>query len=399
MLLQILNDLINLDVKTLIAILFWGNFTSVILVYSYQIFNHNAKEQKLVKYLFLAKLFQTFAYLFIFYRGTLSNFFSINIGNSFLLIGFYLEALSMLEIIRADNKRLQQLLRFILYTTLVIFNILEIANPDSALRVSIASVCVFSILVIPNLKLLLTKRMGKFKRLIGVYYLFFISLLLPRAVYTVVTKDVNIFSNFMIQSLTFLALVLLMVFSLSAYLLLMKETADKTIKSMATTDCLTGLSNRYSFMEAAEDAFTLHKHEAVQLSILYLDIDYFKKVNDNYGHSFGDEVLTRFGQIINTNLRAWDLSCRYGGEEFVVLLSHTNSYTGQVVAKRIMSEVDSATFASQPDFKFTVSIGIVNGTPEYSDHISKFIDQADRALYEAKNTGRNKIIEYQMESL
>jgi two-component system cell cycle response regulator len=188
---------------------------------------------------------------------------------------------------------------------------------------------------------------------------------------------------------------MLMIFGLSAYLLLMKELAHKEIAQLAVTDSLTGLSNRKSFLDSAEAVFERHKTSKTSLTVLFMYIDQFKQNNDTHGHSFGDEVLIKLGATIRNNLRGGDLSCRYGGEEFLILLPNTNLENFKVVTQRIRKSITVAVFERQPGFSFTVSIGVMSGIPALEDTPAFYLEKADKALYHAKNTGRDKVVEYQ----
>ena len=386
-------SLLEMDVKTLIAALFWGNLTSVCLIASYHFAGDHVKDNRLSRTYLLAKICQTMAWFFLFFRNSIPDVLSVNFGNTLLLIGFYLEALAMFAIIQEESKWLYRLVAGILLCCAIAFNVVETLRADPSLRIIIASVCVFSILVIPNIKLLFARGITQFKRVVGLFYLLFLALLLPRAFYAL-SNPINIHSNALIQVLTFLALVMLMIFGLSAYLLLMKEQTDKIISTMATVDALTGLSNRYSFLDRADLAFQKHKVEGISLAILFLDIDFFKKINDTYGHSFGDEVLARFGSIIASNLRSRDFSCRYGGEEFLAFLSGVDDVNTMKITQRIMEQIAMTTFESNPEFRFAVSVGVIHKVPEGQDTLVEYINKADEALYVAKNTGRNKIVDY-----
>lgn len=299
----------------------------------------------------------------------------------------------MLTIIQQDKKKLLLLIDSILVVAILAFNIIEYFYPDTSVRGGLSSACVFALLVIPSVKLLSAPNSSRFKRLFGVFYLFFLALLLPRGI-SAVHQTVDIFTNSIIQGLTFLSLVILMIFGLSAYLLLAKESTDRVMSAMAMTDSLTGLANRYSFLEAARLSFERHKEDLEPVALLFLDIDHFKKVNDTYGHLFGDSVLVRFGEVIRGSLRSFDLSCWYGGEEFVVFLSETDALNACKVSRRIMEGVAKISFEQFPEFSFTVSIGVMNDVPRANDTLLGFIEKADKALYVAKKTGRNRIVIY-----
>ena len=131
---------------------------------------------------------------------------------------------------------------------------------------------------------------------------------------------------------------------------------------------------------------------------MMLDVDFFKMVNDTYGHDVGDRVIVALAAVLKDNIREADLAIRYGGEEFLVLL-HNASHEGALnVADKIHRAFSALTFdvGNGETMKKTISIGIAK-YPEDADSIWKTIKFADTALYEAKNTGRNKIVEFQKE--
>jgi diguanylate cyclase (GGDEF)-like protein len=130
------------------------------------------------------------------------------------------------------------------------------------------------------------------------------------------------------------------------------------------------------------------------VSILFLDIDYFKMANDKHGHAFGDEVLVALAATIRKTLRAGDLSCRFGGEEFVLLLPDTDMKQANIAAARLMEAVGQIEFERQPNFSFTLSIGIMGGIPDRDVTLTAYLEKADKALYYAKANGRNRVEEY-----
>ncbi|KJV65918.1 MULTISPECIES: PleD family two-component system response regulator [Ehrlichia] len=168
-----------------------------------------------------------------------------------------------------------------------------------------------------------------------------------------------------------------------------------TSMTMAITDPLTGCYNRRYF--------DMHFHNMVNellqkdknLSLMILDIDHFKEVNDTFGHTVGDELLQQFKKRVSDNIRITDLLARFGGEEFVVILPDTTITTAEQVASRILSVIEQTPFkTSIGDISKTVSIGVVEVHKSDINNIKQLIDRADKCLYEAKNTGRNKVITY-----
>lgn len=163
---------------------------------------------------------------------------------------------------------------------------------------------------------------------------------------------------------------------------------------MAVTDGLTGLHNR-RYME--NHLATLLDQAAMRgkpLSVLILDIDYFKAVNDTYGHDAGDDVLREFAQRLKRNVRGIDLACRLGGEEFVVVMPDTDAGVASIVAERIRSRVAGEPFPIQKGAKgldITVSIGMAQRLPEDTGS-EALLRRADQALYRAKRDGRNRVV-------
>lgn len=166
------------------------------------------------------------------------------------------------------------------------------------------------------------------------------------------------------------------------------------VEEKAAIDHLTGLQTRASFLPKAQAMFMESRQDGAPCAVLFLDIDFFKKVNDRYGHAFGDVVLARFADIIKRVTRPQDLCCRYGGEEAVIVLADGAREVAEKVAERILHSVREARFDGNDDFTFTVSIGFISAVPQPGHQLQTYLEQADLALYAAKSQGRNRIIDY-----
>lgn len=162
---------------------------------------------------------------------------------------------------------------------------------------------------------------------------------------------------------------------------------------LATHDFLTGLHNRMDFLKLINSELYRVMRYGGELSLVMLDIDFFKKVNDTYGHICGDEILRGLTLLIKKNLRAIDIFARYGGEEFCILLPSTSIENAEKFSEKIRKIVEENIFYfNKKDIKITISLGLTYYNQEMNEvTFEELLDTADRALYESKKTGRNKL--------
>lgn len=165
--------------------------------------------------------------------------------------------------------------------------------------------------------------------------------------------------------------------------------ATELLRIKATMDSLTGLRNRAEILRVLERELNrMHRHGST-LSILMIDVDHFKRINDQHGHPAGDEVLRRIGQTLQKAMRSYDEIGRYGGEEFIVILPETTLNQSLVAAERLRACVDEAEIRyNKLTFKMSISVGAVSSFGE-EDTPQGMIERADLALYAAKQAGRN----------
>ncbi|MDR3579764.1 MAG: GGDEF domain-containing protein [Oryzomonas sp.] len=195
-----------------------------------------------------------------------------------------------------------------------------------------------------------------------------------------------------------LMLVLLMVLALFSYLLLSNKLRKLVnhiydmVEHAATFDELTGAYNRKSFIHLGNTEIERTRRYNLSLSLLMMDLDHFKHVNDSYGHDAGDSVLRQFSEICHQHLRGADIYGRIGGEEFAILLPHSDLTTAKEAAERIRQEVANYDFniAAGKCLNVTVSVGVADLDDETAD-ICPLLKQADTALYLSKSGGRNRV--------
>ena len=163
-------------------------------------------------------------------------------------------------------------------------------------------------------------------------------------------------------------------------------------KARADHDGLTRISNRHHFDTRLREEMKRHQRHQDELSLMMIDLDYFKSVNDTYGHQAGDLVLQEVGKILNSTLRESDFPARFGGEEFVVILPQTREDQAWILAERLRDRIGQTVFRFQKKrFRVTASIGIAGLKPGALTPPECLLHNADQALYLAKNSGRNMV--------
>lgn len=164
------------------------------------------------------------------------------------------------------------------------------------------------------------------------------------------------------------------------------------VKIRADHDGLTRIHNRRAFDERLIEELRRHQRYNHSMSLLMVDIDLFKGINDRYGHLVGDHVLREVGRILSETLRSTDFTARYGGEEFVIILPQTTEEHSRILAERLRGIIAEAQFVHEGEpFSITVSIGAATMQPGALTKRKELLEKADKALYQAKNLGRNQV--------
>jgi diguanylate cyclase (GGDEF)-like protein len=196
-------------------------------------------------------------------------------------------------------------------------------------------------------------------------------------------------------SVTAVGLLLILIIKLQAKRQVIEAQRDTAI-IQSITDGLTGLYNRPYFDLSIDKMLSASKRYSHPLSIIMLDIDLFKQINDEHGHLAGDAVLKQLASILSSSIRNNDFAARYGGEEFVVLLPDTDIESAMMVAEKIREKIYKVYFEGV-DHKVSISAGVSELSPSIGE-ASQLIANADAALYHAKRSGRNRVVNYYSES-
>lgn len=166
---------------------------------------------------------------------------------------------------------------------------------------------------------------------------------------------------------------------------------QKEMHQMANFDAVTGVYNKHYLTERLNEEFSFSKRNNVPISILMIDIDFFKKVNDTYGHIAGDYILHGVAQNLKKTLREEDILARYGGEEFMIIMRNSNLESAKILAERLRVGIENETYKFEGEkIKITISLGGASLTNANHETAEKLIDAADKNLYKSKKDGRNR---------
>lgn len=168
--------------------------------------------------------------------------------------------------------------------------------------------------------------------------------------------------------------------------------AHEKVAQLSITDTLTGVYNRRYLTQRLDEEFRIsHRHHS-PLSVLIVDIDHFKRINDDFGHQIGDEALIAVARALKENIRDSDLLARFGGEEFVIVLPHTSQKDARLVAEKLRQTVNTRSVAAMGERRISISVGVATIPELKVDNGDELLGAADRALYQAKEQGRNCVV-------
>ncbi len=176
-----------------------------------------------------------------------------------------------------------------------------------------------------------------------------------------------------------------------SYDISLRKRMEQELLVLATTDALTGLNNRHAFMQRASEMLKTAERYDQACTLLMLDLDHFKQINDTHGHQVGDQVLSSLGQVLSRELREVDIVGRLGGEEFAALLAQTDQIDALQVAERLRASVEAMSLrcSDGQTMSLTLSIGLASRHP--AEPLEGVLGRADAALYKAKSAGRNRV--------
>lgn len=334
-------------------------------------------------------LLQVIAQGLYFFRGTLPDVITVIIANVLLVTTYNLGYMGYCRFFNKDPNWWFMIIPIVII--LVVFSLFIDNFRIRVITLGIVSVGQYII----QFRLLYTTNARGVKRskpiLLSAYGMIIV-LFAARVLYMLLYPEAitNLFDPIWINSLTLLATILGIVLIATGVLLMLSERLLEENRELATRDWLTQIFNRRTFCDLVKRELARATRNDHETSLLMVDIDRFKLVNDTFGHPVGDEALIHLVRIIKDSVRVQDLYGRYGGEEFVILLAETSSHEAFQISERLRERVaDSTLVINNNTIKMTVSAGVATLAGHENPDLDTLIKQADIAMYDAKKDGRN----------
>ena len=374
----------NLDIRTLLFSILVTTFVSLIFLWAYNL----KTRDKAIQIFIVSQGFAFFSYLFVVLRNYIPDVLSLVLGNLLLIVATGVESLAILQLIEINPNTVKKKFKYMglfFIIVLLVFSVLKIST------LPLVTIATIMLLSYPLIELHKKSKGDKVINLMAKIYIFTIFLLILRMVkvtsfsYTLESlKITHVYTMFVIGYL------FVRIASTLGFILISKEKSDRELFYFAKYDNLTDLPNRRYFLEMINTALLNKKIKKKSCYFLLIDIDYFKSINDNYGHSFGDIILSEFGKLLKSHTTQNSFCCRYGGEEFAFFIQNVTEEEAKDFAESLRKKVDESQIHQ---VNFTISIGI-SSFQDNHEEIDELFRKVDSALYYSKNNGRNQVSIY-----
>ncbi|MCM3602977.1 GGDEF domain-containing protein [Robertmurraya korlensis] len=374
--------------KTIFVILVTGHVFTVFLISAYW---RDHRTDKTVTTFFLAKCVQALSWTLLTLRGGISDVFTISVANTLLFLGTSFEMMAILRLLNVLTKRIKIAYLIMTFINIVAFHLAILFLNLESNRIAVASFGTAMLMILPVYHLVFKHKPSRLRRILGMFYLFLALALCGRGIVTLVSAHTwSFFTPGFFQTLSFIGLYLVMLIGNTGFILILKEQADQELIRLASYDDLTGALNRRVFFSEAKKCLSACSKNKQPISLILFDIDYFKKINDRYGHDVGDHVLREFSQKIQKYISKGHYFSRFGGDEFAILLPETDEEQSMKLAQEICKAIEMESL-TEGGLSYTVSMGILTIIPTVETELETMYVACDRALYEAKRNGRNGV--------
>ena len=379
------------DVTTCLVLLLVSNAVSLFLL----LFplSHNGERNSGERLLALAKVVQSLAWLAFVYNDILPDYVSIHLAGLSLYSGLALEAIAISTVDR--GKVDSRYYEYIIYTSAIlgVIWLFPMGGVSLLWKVTVSSSLVSVYFSVVCIRLMFKPDVLPLTRVFSFVYFVNATLLFIRSSRIRDVGNVNIYSSVDVYDMSFLVLFAASQLGVFGFILIKKEEAELAITTQAMTDSLTGIYNRRSFEERSMENMSIAARKGLHCAMILYDIDHFKKINDNFGHPVGDQVIISFARIMKNTVRHYDCVGRCGGEEFGVFLIDISIEQALKVTERIRIRSERDCIVGLEEIQYTVSGGLTYFIPadDSPETFMGYYEACDKALYKAKEQGRNQI--------
>jgi len=382
------------DIFTLIAILALTHLRSTT---SLAVVWYVNKSMPGVREWTIGRLLVTIAMIVVAMRVHIPLAWSVIVGTGLLMIGYYVVLVGFRNFMgRKPYSHTPFILLFIVFVSLMSYFVIPEDNLPGRAIVAVTYTIIYSLLVIRTVwpreiedTNISCKLMAGIFTFHGAFYLFLLTLSFAGLSGSKFMESSLGTQSILIEGIAFSVLTGM------TFITMTTEHLQQDLKRHAEIDPLTGTYNRRAFYSLAEHAFARQRRDKDDLSLICLDLDHFKKVNDAWGHNIGDQVLRAAVNIVSDCKREQDILARFGGEEFIILMPATPQSDAAHVAERMRHCIEQATInVGEQALSITISLGVASIDKRAAPRIDSLIANADKALYLAKQGGRNGVVVY-----
>lgn len=380
----------GLDIRTLA---FTNLLLGLFLGVGSFVFAHMHPSFRGFKQLGYSYFLSSFGFILLSLRQYIADFLSIIVANITIVASFSLLIIGILRFLKVEKQTFEKVYTALLCVMSVTFIYFTYFQESVNARIIIISITMagFSLYVAFKILNQKDKVLLTFTRFLGFSFVYCAFVFLLRIYFTLNEPPLDNFMNAgTIHALSLVALQLVAITSCFSLTISASQQLANDLATQATIDSLTNIYNRRAFDEFAAKSVLRAQREKTPISLILMDIDLFKQVNDNYGHQVGDKVLQEFSLRLKNSLRQYDILARYGGEEFTLLLPNTNAMTAVVIAEKLRYTIAQPVFCLEDGTELKVSASFGVATNQGEDiNWQQLISFADQALYHAKENGRN----------
>lgn len=376
------------DTTTLIGIMFWEGIASSLIIYTSWKRIRLLQKETLPKQSILFHLIRSLGYFLLVYRGLLPDVFSSTLANILLYLSFYLDTQIILQASGLDTPFLKRYGQVVFTISSVAYVLMDVFSGQPNLRTVCASLTIFLTFAPVVIRCMFGKGREWLTRAFLSPYALLTVVAFFRAIRGMTDNGFGLLESNGLQSLFYSSLMLKAFFgTLFLFDTLLSKSSEEIDR--VARDPLTGMINRQVFFEQSDTLLARRRVEGGLLGMFFLDIDRFKRINDNWGHDKGDEVIIAVANAVQSSINSADICCRYGGDEFSICVALDKIELGNEIAKRMQKRLSMIDIIEGETI--TSSMGLAFGIPTVGETIDDYVKRADEAMYCSKQNGRNRL--------